>query len=582
MAGWVHKANAAVARSFVGKYFRLEGSGHPKERKGSYFFTEFRAGLATFFAMAYIISVNSTIVSDSGGTCVCPASSKDNCLDDSPLVYLQCVEEIKRDLVTATAAIAALTSFCMGLFSNMPIALAPGMGLNAYFAYTVVGFHGNGMVPYEVALTAVFVEGFVFVGLTLLGIRQWLARAIPASIKLATGVGIGLYLTIIGLTYSAGIGLITGATATPVELAGCDPLLKDPKTGVCPGSYKMRNPTMWIGIFCGGLLTVMLMMYRVKGAIIFGILLVSIISWPRTTSVTYFPHDTLGNAKFDFFKKVVTFHPIQKVLVVQEWNISKYAGQWGLAFITFLYVDILDCTGTLYSMARFCGAIDERTQDFENSSIAYSVDALGISIGSLFGSPPVTAYIESGAGISEGGKTGLTAMFSGLCFFIAIFFAPIFASIPPWATGCTLIIVGSLMAQSAKDINWRYMGDAVPAFLTITIMPFTYSIAYGMIAGICSYIFINTVVYILEKASGGRIVPPNKEEKEAWTWRIEGGFLPPWVQRLSSGKKNFWKSDEHSEGVNVQQADPKSDNGSSHSIPDKEYVTAEKQPRHVA
>jgi AGZA family xanthine/uracil permease-like MFS transporter len=189
------------------------------------------------------------------------------------------------------------------------------------------------MVPYEVALTAVFVEGFVFVGLTLLGIRQWLARAIPASIKLATGVGIGLYLTIIGLAYSAGIGLITGATSTPLELAGCAPQYME----------KMRNPTMWIGIFCGGLFTVLLMMYRVKGAIIFGILLVSIISWPRPTNVTYFPHNELGDIKFDFFKKVVTFHPIKRILAVQEWNISEHAGRWGLAFITFLYVDILDC-----------------------------------------------------------------------------------------------------------------------------------------------------------------------------------------------------------------------------------------------
>ncbi|KAH7350501.1 xanthine/uracil permease family protein-like protein [Pyrenochaeta sp. MPI-SDFR-AT-0127] len=579
MAGWVHKANAAVARSFVGRYFRLEGSGHPKERKGSYFFTEFRAGLATFFAMAYIISVNSSIVSDSGGTCVCPPESmEDLCLTNQE--YMLCVQVVKRDLVTATAAIAALTSFCMGLFANMPIALAPGMGLNAYFAYTVVGFHGSGLVPYEVALTAVFVEGFVFVGLTLLGIRQWLARAIPASIKLATGVGIGLYLTIIGLTYSAGIGLITGAVATPLELAGCEAQYKG-EDGVCPGSHKMRNPTMWIGIFCGGFLTVMLMMYRVKGAIIFGILLVSIISWPRPTSVTYFPHTELGDSAFDFFKKVVTFHPITKVLAVQEWDISEYRGQWGLAFITFLYVDILDCTGTLYSMARFCGAIDERTQDFENSSIAYTVDAVGISIGSLMGSPPVTAYIESGAGISEGGKTGLTAMFAGLAFFVSIFFAPIFASIPPWATGCTLIIVGSLMAQAAKDINWRYMGDAIPAFLTIAIMPFTYSIAYGLIAGICSYMLINTLVFILEKASGGRIVPPNKEEKEHWTWRIPGGFFPPWVQRILSGKKDFWKANDETQGVNMQTADPKSENSSAHNVPEKEFVT-DKEPQKIA
>jgi AGZA family xanthine/uracil permease-like MFS transporter len=239
-------------------------------------------------------------------------------------------------------------------------------------------------------------------------------------------------------------------------------------------------------------------------------------------------------------------------------------------------------TGTLYSMARFAGAIDERTQDFENSSIAYSVDAIGISVGSLMGSPPVTAFIESGAGISEGGKTGLTAMFTGICFFIAIFFAPIFASIPPWATGCTLIIVGSLMAQSAKDINWRYMGDAIPAFLTIAIMPFTYSIAYGLIAGICSYIIINTSVWLIEKASGGRIVPHNKEEKENWTYRIPGGFLPPWMQRLSSGKKDFWRANEESEGVHPQANEHRSDDGSAHSAPEKEYVSTSKPDHHVA
>jgi len=169
------------------------------------------------------------------------------------------------------------------------------------------------------------------------------------------------------------------------------------------------------------------------------------------------------------------------------------------------------------------------------------VDACGVTIGSLLGVPPVTAYIESGAGISEGGATGLTAMVTGLCFFISIFFAPIFASIPPWATGCTLIIVGSLMAKAAKDINWSYVGDAVPAFLTIAIMPFTYSIAYGLIAGIVSYIVINTLVWIIEKVSGGRIVPKDKDLKDHWTYKIEGGLLPPWVKRAAKGKKDFWR-----------------------------------------
>ncbi|KAF2206934.1 hypothetical protein CERZMDRAFT_52198 [Cercospora zeae-maydis SCOH1-5] len=557
-SSWVHNANAAVARTAVGKYFRLEGSGHPMERKGTYFFTEIRAGLATFFAMAYIISVNSNIISQSGGTCRCDyANSADGVCDTDP-TYMLCVQEIRRDLVTGTAAIAALTSFCMGLFANMPIALAPGMGLNAYFTFNVVGYHGTGTIPYETALTAVFIEGLIFVALTVFGLRQWLARAIPHSIKMATGVGIGFYLTLIGLTYSAGIGLVVGAKSTPLELAGCVQSAFD-EDGLCPSGAKMRNPTLWIGIFCGGLVTVFLMMFRVKGAIIAGILLVSVISWPRGTDVTYFPYTETGDSGFDFFKQVVTFRPIKNVLAVQDWSIGEHGGQFAVALVTFLYVDILDCTGTMYSMAQYCGAIDEKTQDFEGSAIAYLVDAWGVTIGSLFGSSPVTAYIESGAGISEGGGTGITAMITGLCFFISIFFAPIFASIPPWATGCTLVIVGSLMTKAATDINWRYIGDAIPAFLTIAIMPFTYSIAYGLIAGIISYIVLNVGVWLLEKATGNRISPRDKELKEFWTYKLPGGVFPPWLTRAAKGKKDFWKpyDDEEAHRVSGRTTDGK-------------------------
>ncbi|CBF80746.1 hypothetical protein AN8534.2 [Aspergillus nidulans FGSC A4] len=549
-AEWIGRTNAAVARSPVGRWFRLEGSGHPRERKGAYFFTELRAGLATFFAMAYIISVNANITSDTGGTCVCPAEDLATACDNNT-EYLLCKQEVNRDLVTATAAIAAIASFFLGLLANLPVALAPGMGLNAYFAYTVVGHHGTGLIPYSLAVTAVFVEGWIFLGLTLLGIRQWLARAIPASIKLATGAGIGLYLTLIGLSYSAGLGVVQGGTSSPIQLAGCasDTFGDD---GLCPSSEKMRNPTMWIGIFCGGVFTVFLMMYRVKGAVIAGILLVSIISWPRPTPVTYFPHTETGDSSFDFFKKVVTFHPIQHTLVAQEWNISSNGGQFGLALITFLYVDILDATGTLYSMAKFAGAMDERTQDFEGSAMAYMVDAICISIGSLFGSPPVTAFVESGAGISEGGKTGLTSCMTGICFFIAVFFAPIFASIPPWATGSTLVIVGSMMMHATLEINWRYLGDAVPAFLTISLMPFTYSIADGLIAGILSYILINGGVWIVAKLTGGRISPPNREEEhEPWTWKIPGGFFPPWLVRAVHGKKDFWRAEDDANDLSL-------------------------------
>jgi AGZA family xanthine/uracil permease-like MFS transporter len=296
----------------------------------------------------------------------------------------------------------------------------------------------------------------------------------------------------------------------------------------------MRNPTLWIGIL-GGLMTCILLMYRIKGAIIAGILLVSIISWPRDTSITYFPHTANGDDAFDFFKKVVTFHPIQSTLNVQDFTLSGGGGQFGLAFITFLYVDILDCTGTLYSMARYSGLIDPHTQDFEGSSVAYLVDAFSISIGSLFGLSPITAFIESGAGISEGGATGITAMVSGLCFLVSVFFAPIFASIPPWATGCTLVLVGSMMAKVAPEINWLYIGDALPAFVTLAVMPFTYSIAYGLIAGIVTYIILNAFTWMMDKLTGGRITPHNRHLKDPWTYKVPGGVLPSWLKRLLHG-----------------------------------------------
>ncbi|KAK8005135.1 MFS transporter- AGZA family- xanthine/uracil permease [Apiospora arundinis] len=573
--GWLHTLNTKVAAGPVGRWFRLDGSGHPKSRKGSNFSTEIRAGVVAFFAMAYIIAVNASIVSDTGGTCVCNGGAEDPICEKNQ-DYLLCAAEVKRDMVTATAAIAALTSFCMGFFANLPVSLAPGMGLNAYFAYTVVGFHGTGTVPYSVAVTAIFVEGWIFFALALFGMRQWLARAIPRSIKLATGVGIGLFLTIIGLTYSEGIGLIVGAQSTPLELAGCLPGLKGTggaAPGMCPDSNKMRNPSLWIGIFCGGILTVLLMMYRVKGAIIAGIALVSIISWPRTTAITYFPYTPVGDDAFNFFKKVVDFHQIKHTLVVQEWDISQYGGQFGLALITFLYVDILDCTGTLYSMAHFADLIDPVTQDFEGSSMAYMVDAIGISIGALLGTPPVTAFVESGAGISDGGKTGLTSMTTGICFFISVFFAPIFASIPPWATGCVLILVGSMMVKSVTEINWRYMGDAIPAFITIALMPFTYSIANGLIGGVCSYILINTTVWLIEKASGGRIVPHDKDLKDPWTWRIPGGIFPAWTRRLASGKKDFWRENEVPVHESASNAPSHNGDGEKLALPEDGAVT---------
>ncbi|KAG9043736.1 hypothetical protein FS842_001731 [Serendipita sp. 407] len=428
----------------------------------------------------------------------------------------------------------------MGAFANLPVALAPGMGLNAYFAFSVVGYNGTGTIPFNKALAAVFLEGWIFLILTLLGIRQWLARTIPRSLTLATGAGIGLFIAFIGLLPAGGIGVIGGDYSNMVGLGGCKDQYKDPDHPYYCLSHVLQRPTIWIGIFLGGFLTVLLMMYRIRGAILFGILLVSIISWPRPTEITYFPHNPIGDASFDFFKKVVTFRPIQRTLNAIDYDYSD--GKIWLALITFLYVDIMDTTGTLYSMARFAGVMDERTADFENSTIAYCVDAFTISIGALFGTSPVTAYIESATGISEGGKTGITAMASGACFFISVFFAPIFASIPAWATGGALVISGSLMIRNVVDINWHYLGDAVPAFLTLIIIPFSFNIAYGLIAGIFAMIILKGIPYALNKVSKGRIQPPNYDDREDWGVP-SGGLAPQWAKKLAKGDKRFWVAD---------------------------------------
>jgi len=207
-------------------------------------------------------------------------------------------------------------------------------------------------------------------------------------------------------------------------------------------------------------------------------------------------------------------------------------GKVWYALITFLYVDILDTTGTLYSMAKFAGLRDPITFDFENSTIAYCVDAFSISMGALVGTSPVTAFIESATGIAEGGRTGITAMVTGIAFFVSVFFAPIFASIPPWATGGALVIVGSLMIRNVREINWDYIGDSVPAFLTIIIIPLSYNIAYGVIAGVASSILLKGIPWVVQKLTGGRIVPRNLNAAEPWIIP-PGGLIPVWIQKLT-------------------------------------------------
>ncbi|KIM64416.1 hypothetical protein SCLCIDRAFT_1213255 [Scleroderma citrinum Foug A] len=548
------RLNARVADSAIGRWFRLEGSGHPREREGSRFMTDVRAGITTWAAMAYIISVNASIVSDSGGTCVC--NGPNNCATDN--TYLACVQEIKQDLITSTAAVSALASVLMGALANLPVGMAPGMGLNAYFTYSVVGYHGSGFISYQEALAAVFLEGWLFFILSLLGLRQWLARIMPQSLVLAVGAGIGLYIAFIGLT-SGGLNVIGGDKTNLVGLGGCNPSdwISSDLPNFC-GTQVLRDPTVWLGIFTGGFVTILLMIYRVKGSLLIGIFLTSIISWPRNTAVTYFPHTESGDQLFAFFKQVVTWHPLQHIGNVLDYNYGK--GKVWYALITFLYVDILDTTGTLYSMAKFAGLRDPVTLDFENSTIAYCVDAFSISIGALLGTSPVTAFIESATGIAEGGKTGITAVVTGLLFFVSIFFAPIFASIPPWATGGALVIVGSLMIRNVRDINWDYIGDALPAFLTILIIPLSYNIAYGVIAGVCSYLIINGTVWIVRKASNERFSPPNYDASEPWVIP-PGGLIPTWVKYILNRGANSGDPSEYPFEVRHRESEVSIDSG---------------------
>ncbi|KAL6354713.1 hypothetical protein LRP88_12057 [Fusarium phalaenopsidis] len=499
----LNKVDGYISSSRLGHFFRLSGSGHPDEIAGSTFFREIRAGLTTFATMAYIIAVNAALLSQTG--------------------------DVRRDLVTATAAVAGMASFMFGLLTNLPVAIAPGMGLNAYFTFQVVGYNASGPIPYRLALTAVFVEGLIFVFLALTGMRQWLVKLIPATIKTATGVGIGFFLTEIGLSYSAGIGAITGGwTATPLALGGCPIEMIDEVTGMCAGG-QMSSPKLWVAVFCGGIVTAFLMAFRIKYALIIGIALVSMLSWPRNTPITYFPHSPEGDSRFDFFKQIVVFHPMEKTLNKLDWAFEAPASQFALALFTFLYVDIIDATATLYSMVRFCGVVRDSDGDFPRSTIAYCTDAAFISISALLGSSPVTAFIESGAGIAEGGRTGLTAMVTGLCFIVSVFLAPIFASVPPWATGCTLILVGCMMIRQITQINWRYIGDVLPSFIVMTFIPFSYSVAYGLIAGVFAYTVLNGLIAIVVFLSRGQLEPREYDLKEYWTWK--GSGRAPWFVR---------------------------------------------------
>ena len=429
---------------FITKFFKLQ------ENKTTVR-TEIIAGITTFMTMAYILFLNPNILSATG-------------MDKNAVFF-------------ATAIAAGFVTIAMGLVANFPIALAPGMGLNAFFA--TVALAGVGM-PWRVALGAVFISGLIFILLTITKVRQILVVAVPRSLKVAITVGIGLFITIIGLKLSeimvASTNLIP-PTMDALKATGGKANLMFFEWNIGLGSLK--NPSMLLTLL-GLAITAGLMAMRVKGSLLIGIIVTTLIGIPM--GVTKIADGFTPFALPDFSNLAVFELDIKGALSM---------GIWTVVF-TFTFVELFDTFGTLVGTANKAGLIDK---DGNSPKIgkAMLVDAFGVSFGALMGTSTVTAYVESAAGIGEGGRTGLTAVTTGVFFLLALILAPLAGLIPDAATAPALIIVGLLMVSAIKDIDFEDFTEGFPAFMCIIMMPFTYSIANGVAAGIIFYTLLKVI-----------------------------------------------------------------------------------------
>lgn len=397
--------------------------------------TEVEAGLTTFLTMAYILAVNPQILGEAG----VPVEGA----------------------LFATAVSAAVGSVLMGVLANYPFALAPGMGLNAYFTYSVVVGMG---VPWQTALGAVFISGVVFVLLTLGRVRELVVRAIPLGLKLAVGAGIGLFIAFIGFRNA---GLVAASPATFVTLGDVTAL-----------------PTL---LALGGLvLTAALMARGWKSAIIVGIL--------ATAAAAFLA----GAAQPP--SRIVSLPDAGSTFLAMDVRGALGLGLLQVVFV-FLFVDLFDTVGTLVGLGRQAGYLTPEG-DLPRARRALMADAVATTAGAALGTSTVTAYVESATGVAEGGRTGLTAVTVGILFALAVFFSPLAAAVPAVATAPALIIVGSLMLKSALDVAWDDATEAVPAFVTVVGMPLTFSIANGLALGFVSYPLVKVL------AGRGREVSP--------------------------------------------------------------------------
>ena len=407
-----------AASDILERYFELE-------KNGSTIKKEVIAGITTFMTMAYILVVNPLILKDAGM--------------DFGAVF------------TATAVSAIIGTLVMAIWAKLPFALAPGMGLNAFFAYGVVLGMGY---SWQMALTAILLEGIIFLILTALNVREAIVNSIPLTLKKAVSCGIGLFIAFIGLQ-NAGI------------------VVDHPATLVTVGSLVDPKPLLAI---IGIVLTGILLAKGFRGALLIGIVLTTLIGIPM--GVTTLPDFSGG----------LTPPDISPILFQFQWE-HVFTLDMAIILFTFLFVDMFDTVGTLVGVSTKAEMLDEEGK-VPNCKQALFADAVATTCGACLGTSTVTTYVESAAGVSAGGRTGLTALTVAGLFFVALFLSPLFLMVPGAATAPALVLVGLFMLSPIKDINLEDYSEAIPAFLTIIIMPLTYSIAEGIIIGIFSYIVL--------------------------------------------------------------------------------------------
>ncbi len=393
--------------------------------------TEIIAGITTFMTMAYILAVNPNILSATG-------------MD-------------KGAVFTATALSAAVATLVMALLAKLPFALAPGMGLNAFFAFSVCLGMGH---TWQFALTAVFIEGIIFILLTAFNIRELIIKAIPINIKHAISVGIGLFIALIGFKNA---GIVIDNQATLVGLGK----IVDIQANAAP---LVAIITL---VITGALLA-----RKVKGALLIGIFVGTVLGIPF--GLTKLP------SNFE-----MTPPSLSPIFAKFEWN-QIFSIDMILVLLTFLFVDLFDTVGTLIGVASIANMLDKNGQ-IPRVKQALFADSIGTTFGAVLGTSTVTTYVESAAGVGEGGRTGLTSATTGVLFLLALFFAPVFLMIPSAATAPTLILVGVMMFTSITKINLTDFTESIPAFLTIVMMPFTFSIAEGIVFGMLGYVILKVL-----------------------------------------------------------------------------------------